>query len=241
MLCRALSKQGRCSRSQAERWIEAGRVRVNGRLVRDRAYWVDLGRDVLAVDEERVAPAQRVYLMLNKPRGLVTTATDEHQRSTVYECLQDVDCGWIAPVGRLDRASEGLLLFTNDTGWADRLLAPASHVEKTYHVQVDGPLDEAACRRLETGIRAADGTWLRAQAVRTLRQGARNSWLECVLDEGKNRQLRRLAESAGLRVLRLIRVAVGPLPLGDLAKGRWRWLSPAEKAALDRTPRAPLR
>ena len=232
-ICRALSKKGFCSRSQAEQLLAAGRVSVNGQVVREKDHWVDLKTDLIAVDRADVSPPAPVYLMLNKPRGLVTTRADEHERATVYDCFQGLNAGWVAPVGRLDKASEGLLFFTNDTPWADRVSSPATHLDKTYHVQVGGLVDEAACRRWEAGVRDASGERLSAKKAAVLRLGTRNCWLELILDEGKNRHIRRLMAAFGLEVLRLIRVAIGPVPLGTLPKGQWRHLSPEEKAAVD--------
>ncbi|RCK81384.1 MAG: Ribosomal large subunit pseudouridine synthase B [Candidatus Ozemobacter sibiricus] len=254
-LARALSKLGFCSRRQAEAVIATRTVTVNGQRERDPRRRLDLARDRIAVDGAPVQRPRFVYLMLNKPRGLVTTRADEKGRATVYDCLDDPDLPWVAPVGRLDRASEGLLLFTNDTGWAARLLDPASHVDKTYHVQIDRLADDALLARLRAGVpvsrpsdreaeistaatRRASGQtspeWLAVKRVSVLRSGGKHCWLEIVLDEGKNRHLRRLFEALGIAVLRLIRVAIGALPLGDLPKGAWRFLTPAECQMLAR-------
>jgi 23S rRNA pseudouridine2605 synthase len=165
--------------------------------------------------------------MLNKPRGLVTTAADEQGRDTVYRCFHGAELPHLAPVGRLDKASEGLLLFTNDTEWAARLTDPATHVDKTYHVQIDCVADDNLARRLETGL-IAEGDLLAAKRVRLLRQGTKTSWLEIVLDEGKNRHIRRLLTALNVQVLRLVRVAIGGLPLGNLPKGHFRALTPDE-------------
>jgi 23S rRNA pseudouridine2605 synthase len=170
--------------------------------------------------------------MLNKPRGVVTTASDEQGRPTVYSLLSR-EKQWLAPVGRLDKASEGLLLFTNDSEWAARISDPASHLDKTYHVQVATIRGESLCAQLVEGVRAGQDL-LRAKKARVLRTGERNTWLGIVLDEGKNRQIRRMFEHLGIEVLRLIRVAIGPLLLGDLAKGKTRTLDATEKIALDR-------
>jgi 23S rRNA pseudouridine2605 synthase len=163
---------------------------------------------------------------------VVTSASDEKGRETVYAYLPN-GLSWIAPVGRLDKASEGLLLLTNDSEWAARITAPESHLDKTYHVQMRAIASEALLERLRAGIRAEDGEVLRAKNVKVLRQGERNSWLEIVLDEGKNRQIRRMLEHCGVEVLRLVRVAIGPLALGDLQKGSTRKLTGEEKLALD--------
>ena len=154
-LARALSKLGYCSRTEAERLVLDGRVRVDGRPARNPSLRLDMGRARIAVDGEAVSAEQRVYLMVNKPRGMVTTRHDPEGRETVYACLDGLDLPFLAPVGRLDKASEGLLLMSNDTRWAQTILDPASGVEKTYHVQIDTVPDEAMLARLRAG--AVDG------------------------------------------------------------------------------------
>lgn len=236
-LARALSKLGFCSRSQAQTLVAEGRVRVDGAVRRDAELRVDPDRDRIEVDGMRVAAGERVYLALNKPRGVVTTASDERGRGTVYDCLDDPGLPFLSPVGRLDRASEGLLLFTNDTRWAARITDPAAHLDKTYHVQVDRLADEELLRRMAEGVAAGDD-FLAAKRAGLLRSGTRNSWLEVVLDEGRNRHIRRLLEALGVGVLRLVRVSIGPLALGDLPRGAHRRLAPEEVAALDAASRA---
>ncbi|MGY6246460.1 pseudouridine synthase [Bosea thiooxidans] len=228
-LARALSKLGYCSRTQAERLVREGRVTVDGRIVRHPDLRVDPRRVRLQVDGEAVSAARRIYLMLNKPRGLVTTASDPDGRKTVYSCLGGLDLPHLAPVGRLDMASEGLLLMSNDTRWAQRILDPASGVEKTYHVQVDRLADETFMRRLRQGA-VADGEVLTIKSAELLRQGERNAWVEMVIDEGRNRQIRRIVEAARAEVVRLVRVRIGGLDLGDLPKGAVRELRPEEMA-----------
>jgi 23S rRNA pseudouridine2605 synthase len=171
--------------------------------------------------------------MLNKPRGLVTTTCDERGRETVYRCLAAFDASlpWVCPVGRLDKASEGLLLFTNDTRWAARITDPDTHLDKTYHVQVNCLADDRLLERMLEGVTEA-GELLKAKAARLLRHGTRNSWIEIVLDEGKNRHIRRMLETLGVEVLRLVRVAIGPLELGELEKGAVRHLTEDERNAL---------
>ena len=230
-LARALSKMGFCSRSEAADLIRAGRVKLNGAVRRDAGTRVRLGRDRIEVDGRGVEAAQKVYWLLNKPRGVVTTAEDEQGRETVYELLPP-GTPWMGPVGRLDKSSEGLLLMTNDTEWAARVTAPESHVDKTYHVRIGAVADDSLLTRFEAGV--ADGEEiLRAKSAKLLRAGEKNCWLEIVLDEGKNRQIRRMLEACGAEVLRLIRVAIGPLQLGDLAKGQARRLTKAEIQSLD--------
>jgi 23S rRNA pseudouridine2605 synthase len=231
-LPRALSKLGFCSRTQAEALIAEGRVRVDGRVVRNVAARVDPGRARITVDGQPVVAERKVYLMLNKPRGLVTTRDDPQERATVYDCLEGLDLPFVAPVGRLDKASEGLLLMTNDTRWAQRVLDPASNVEKVYHVRIDRMPDEAMLERLEAGM-VLDGERLVARSARVLRAGARNAWLEVVLSEGRNRQIRRLLSAVGAEVLRLVRIDVGGVLLGDLPRGAVRHLTQGEKAMLD--------
>ena len=229
-LARALSKMGHCSRSQAAVLIRDGRVQLNGRVRRDPETPVDCDIDKISVGERQVAAREFVYIALNKPRGVVTTASDEKGRATVYDYL-DQDLPWVAPVGRLDKASEGLLLLTNDSEWAARILAPNSLVGKTYHVQIHSSDPQSVAKAVERGIESA-GEVLRVRRVSVLRQGRRNAWLEIVLDEGKNRHIRRMLEARGVDVLRLIRVAIGSLVLGTLAKGQTRKISLLEKNAL---------
>lgn len=231
-LARALSKLGFCSRTRGAELIRAGRVRLNGAPRRDPETPVRLGIDGIEVDGRNLAPAHRIYLLLNKPRGVVTTASDEKGRATVYDHLE-VKSTWVAPVGRLDQASEGLLLLTNDSEWAARLLAPETHLEKTYHVQIGAIASTALVESLARGVREGSG-FLRIKRANILRTGRRNSWLEVVLEEGKNRHIRRMLQGLGVAVLRLVRVGIGPLILGHLAKGQCRLLTTAEKLALDR-------
>ena len=232
-LARALSKLGFCSRAQAGLLIRAGRVHLNGVVRRDPETPVRLGEDRIDIDGKPIAAAKKIYLALNKPRGIVTTASDEKGRDTVYSLL-GVELPWVAPVGRLDKASEGLLLLTNDSEWAARITAPETHLDKTYHVQIGKIGDAALLETLKNGVRSKEGEMLRVKGASLLRQGERNSWLEIILDEGKNRHVRRMLETLGIVVLRLIRVAIGPLVLGALVKGAVRQLTAEEKLALDR-------
>ncbi|HAI59753.1 MAG TPA: pseudouridine synthase [Xanthomonadaceae bacterium] len=232
-VARVLSKAGLASRSQAAAWVREGRVSVSGRVVRDPEYPVRAGIDEVCVDGKAVTAEARVYLALNKPRGLVTSVSDEKGRDTVYRCFEAAGLPWIAPVGRLDQASEGLLLFTNDPAWAAHITDPATGPDKTYRVQVQGvPGDDALAAMVAGGDDG--GEWLSAKAVTLLKSGGKTAWLEITLDEGRNRQIRRLTKAAGFPVLRLVRVAIGPLALGGLAKGAWRPLTPDEVLALSR-------
>jgi 23S rRNA pseudouridine2605 synthase len=231
-LARALSKLGYCSRSAAVGLIHAGRATINGTVCRNPEKPVHLPEDLLSVDGKTIQSQARLYLMLNKPRGLVTSTSDEKGRDTVYSCL-GIDLPWLSPVGRLDKASEGLLLLTNDSSWAARVSAPETHLEKTYHVQVNTVPDQALTLQLVKGTGTRQGDFLRARSATVWRSAAKNAWLEIVLDEGKNRQIRRLLAEFGIEVLRLVRVAIGPLPLGDLAKGTYRPLTNLEKEMID--------
>jgi 23S rRNA pseudouridine2605 synthase len=236
-LARVLSKRGICSRTEAARWVAAGRVSIDGRTIRDPEHPTAVDATGLSVDGLPLAAVVPIHLMLNKPRGLVTTTVDEQGRDTVYRCFDGAGLGWIAPVGRLDKASEGLLLFSNDPQWAARITDPESGFDKTYHVQVDTIPDADAIQALVVGVDDA-GERLRAKTAQFLRSGDKHAWLEIVLDEGRNRQIRRLLAAFDLRVLRLVRVAIGPLLLGELPKGRWRLLTLAEAAALAAPVRA---
>ena len=235
-MARSLSKLGYCSRSQAAELIRAGRVRLNGRVRRDPEVPVRLERDRIGVDGNAVEPREKIYLMMNKPRGLVTTASDEKGRKTVYEVLGKAgeSLPWVAPVGRLDQASEGLLLLTNDSEWSSKVSAPETHVEKTYHVQIDNVVDENFTQALVNGVKSEGGGLFRALRARLLRSGKKNCWLDITLDEGKNRQIRRLLEMLEVQVLRLVRTSIGPLELGELKKGAVRTLTAKEKQAIDR-------
>ncbi len=226
-LARALSKLGVCSRSQAAAMVVAGRVDVNGHTERNPERPTDAKHERITVDGVDVRAATRTYIVLNKPRGIVVSADDERGRATVYGLLEGADLPWLGPVGRLDKASEGLLLLSNDTVWAARITDPAAKLEKTYHVQVAGIPDAATLVAMRTGVADA-GEKLAARSANLLRAGGKNAWLEVILDEGRNRHIRRLLAALGFEVLRLVRVAIGPLALGDLAKGDWRVLSEHE-------------
>lgn len=236
-LARALSKLGLCSRSRAFELIRSGQVRVNQKVRRNPEHPVRIEIDRIEVEDRPVEAASRVYLMMNKPRGVVTTASDEKGRSTVYAHLP-AGLGWVGPVGRLDKASEGLLLLSNDSEWAARILAPETHLTKTYHVQIKRDANELLLKSIRNGVKTAEGDLLGARDVSIVRRGKRNTWLEVVLDEGRNRHIRRMLEALHIEVLRLIRIAVGPLQLGALAKGQSRELTASEKQTLDRAMRA---
>jgi 23S rRNA pseudouridine2605 synthase len=231
-LARAMSKLGYCSRSRAFQLIGEGRVRLNGLVRRNPEYPVELERDCIEVDQQRIQSKQRIYLMLNKPRGIVTTASDEKGRNTVYDLL-DQGLGWVAPVGRLDKATEGLLLLTNDSEWAGAITDPDSHLDKIYHVQINAIADDLLLGRLRRGIHS-NSDFLAVKNAEILRTGQKTSWLKITLDEGKNRHIRRIFDELDIVVLRLVRVAIGPLPLGQLPKGKIRFLTQNEIHALTR-------
>jgi 23S rRNA pseudouridine2605 synthase len=232
-LARTLSKLGYCSRARAAQLIRAGKVNVNGGVRRDPEIPVRIGKDRIEIEGQPVAAAKKIYLVLNKPRGIVTTASDEKGRDTVYSLL-GADVPWVAPVGRIDKASEGLLLLTNDSEWAARVSAPETHLDKTYHVQIGTIADATLLEALKKAVRTKEGDTLRVKDASLLRHGERNSWVEIILDEGKNRHIRRMLETLGIEVLRLIRVAIGPLALGQLGKAAVRQLTAEEKLKLDR-------
>ncbi len=215
-----------CSRSVAAGWIAEGRVSIDGRVVRDPEH-PTTATAAIAIDGVPLQERTPIHLVLNKPRGLVTTASDENGRDTVYRCFDGGGLPWIAPVGRLDKASEGLLLFSNDPQWAARITDPETGPDKTYHVQVDAIPDAALLAALVEGV-DAEGNRLRAKSATLLRSGGKNAWLEIVLDEGRNRQIRRLLAAFDITVLRLVRVAIGNLELGDLPKSAWRPLTTDE-------------
>lgn len=234
-LARALSKLGYCSRSQASILIRAGRVGLNGGIARNPEAPVQMqnGRigGQIEVDGTAVARTPAIYLIMNKPRGVVTTTSDEKGRKTVYDLL-DASLPWVGPVGRLDKASEGLLLMTNDSEWAAKVTDPVSHLDKKYHVQVDCIADDSLLTKIIRGA-ASGREHLCAKAARIVRHGDRNSWLEITLDEGRTRQIRRLLEALKVHVLRLVRVSIGPIELDDLKKGATRQLTHEEKRLID--------
>jgi 23S rRNA pseudouridine2605 synthase len=230
-VARVISKLGLGSRTQAAQWVRDGRVQVNGRVIFDAEFPVRQGVDAILLAGMDAAPVARRVLMLNKPRGLVTTTQDERGRETVYRCFEGAALPWLAPIGRLDKASEGLLLFTNDPVWAAGVTDPEAGPPKTYHVQIDRLPEAALLEQLQHGV-VIEGERLSVASASALRAGNKNSWLEIVLHEGRNRQIRRLLSAFDVSVVRLVRVAIGALPLGELAKGQWRWLTEAEAASV---------
>ena len=226
-LARVLSKRGLCSRTQAIALIKQGHVCVEGKVIRDPEYPTSLGHSAVTIAGKPVEQQKSVYILLNKPRGIMVTREDEKNRETVYDLLDEKLQQWLFPVGRLDKASEGLLLMTNDTLWASGI-TDHSAIIKTYHVQIDQVLSAEMLDQLRCGVTLQDGSRLNVVRVNVLRQGEKNSWLEITLNEGRNRHIRRLCEHFDIHVLRLVRVAIGELPLGTLGKGEWRHLTDEE-------------
>jgi pseudouridine synthase len=227
---RVLSKAGLGSRVEARRWIRDGRVVVNGRVIRDPDHWIDMQRDRVRFDGKPLVARARVYLLLYKPTGYLTTYRDTAGRPTVYDLISGVGT-FVTPVGRLDLDTSGLLLMTNDTQFAERVTNPSSHVPKTYLVKASSLLSDDQLQRLRDGIELSDGPTKPAM-VKRVRDSARYTHFEIALTEGRNRQVRRMVEALGARVLKLVRVKVGPIAIGRLAIGSWRMLTRAEVDAL---------
>ena len=229
-LDRVLSKAGIGSRVDARGWITAGRVKVNGQVVRDPDHWVDLKRDRVRLDGKPLQARERVYVLLYKPTGYLTTYRDPKGRPTVYDLIADLGT-FVSPVGRLDLDTSGLLLLTNDNQLAERVTNPESHVPKTYLVKASQRLTDEQLQRLRHGVELADGP-TRPARVRRVRDSEKYTHLEITLTEGRNRQVRRMIETLDATVLKLVRVKIGPIPIGGLAIGKWRSLTPAEVRAL---------
>ena len=229
-LDRVLSKAGIGSRVDARGWITAGRVKVNGQVVRDPDHWVDLKRDRVRLDGKPLQARERVYVLLYKPTGYLTTYRDPKGRPTVYDLIADLGT-FVSPVGRLDLDTSGLLLMTNDNQLAERVTNPESHVPKTYLVKASQRLTDEQLQRLRHGVELADGP-TRPARVRRVRDSEKYTHLEITLTEGRNRQVRRMIEALDVTVLKLVRVKIGPIPIGGLAIGKWRSLTPAEVRAL---------
>jgi pseudouridine synthase len=233
-LDRAFSKAGFGSRTQARSWIETGKVRVNGKPVRNPDRWVDVSRDRITLDGKPLRAAARQYVLLYKPKGYITTRTDPQGRPTVYDLIRDVDV-WLSPVGRLDLGTTGLLILTNDTVFADRVAGPNHRVPKTYRVKTAHTLTDEQLERLRQCVALRDGP-TRPAVVSRLRDGPGYTYLEMTITEGRNRQVRRMVEAIGSKVRELVRTAIGPVGIQGLASGHWRPLTADEVAALGGTP-----
>jgi len=227
-----LSKAGIGSRTQARSWIHAGRVTVNGRVVENPDHWINFRRDRIAFDGKPLRVQERVYILLYKPTGYITTFRDPEGRPTVYDLIGDVDT-FVSPVGRLDQDTSGLLILTNDTQFAERLTNPEHKVRKTYLVKCAGVLSDEALEQLRRGVELKDGPTLPA-LVRRVRDSAKNTHIEIAITEGRNRQVRRMIEAAGSKTLKLVRTAIGPIQIGDLKIGAWRTMTPEEITAVSR-------
>jgi 23S rRNA pseudouridine2605 synthase len=226
---RVLSKAGVGSRTEARSWIHDGRVKVNGKVTRNPDEWVDLASDRVLFDGKPLEVRSRLYLLLYKPTGYLTTYKDPEGRPTVYDLIADVGT-FVSPVGRLDLDTSGLLLMTNDNQFAERVTNPSSHVPKTYLVKASTLLSDEQLQRLRDGIELSDGP-TRPAAVERLRDSVKYTHFEMTLTEGRNRQVRRMVEALGAKVLKLVRVKIGPIPIGTLPIGKWRLLTPGELAA----------
>ncbi len=232
-LDRVLSRFGLASRNTARQAILQGRLKVNGRIVRDPDLWVQPGQDVIHFDGNRLKQARRVYLLFYKPKGVITSHGDPRARKTIYDYL-DRRQPWVTSVGRLDQDSSGLLLLTNDTEFANHVTDPRSGIRKVYQVKLNGLIDDDTLRRLEGGVKMRRGDFARPESVRRLENRGKYSWLEIVLTEGKNREVRRMMEAAGFAVLKLVRTRIGPLSLEGLEVGTYRRLTDSERIALFR-------
>jgi pseudouridine synthase len=227
---RVLSKAGLGSRTEARSWIHAGRVTVNGRPTRNPDQWVDMERDRVRFDGKPLESRERVYVLLHKPTGYLTTYRDPQRRPTVYDLVADVGT-FVSPVGRLDLDTSGLLLMTNDNRLAERVTNPRSHVPKTYLVKAAPALTASQLQQLRDGVELADGP-TRPATVTPTRVTDEYSDVELVLTEGRNRQVRRMIEALGARVVELARIGIGDLTIGTLPPGRWRHLTRSEIAVL---------
>jgi pseudouridine synthase len=225
-----ISKAGLGSRTDARSWIGAGRVSVNGKVIRTPDHWVDLERDRVALDGRAISRQRSRYILLYKPAGYITSYGDPEKRPTVYDLIQDVE-QWVSPVGRLDLETSGLLILTNDNDFADRVMSPEHKVPKTYLVKTSTVLPDEALEALRHGVRLSDGPTQPA-TVKRVRDSASSTFLEITITEGRNRQVRRMIEAVESRVRKLVRIAIGPLRIGDLQIGKWRELTAAEVKSL---------
>ena len=227
---RVLSKAGLGSRTEARKWIASGRVKVNGKLIQTPDHWVDLVRDKVTLDNQPVKQADKIYLLLYKPTGYITTFKDPEGRPTVYDLIRDAG-RWVVPVGRLDQDTSGLLLLTSDTRFAERITNPDYKVPKTYLVKASTLLSDEQLQQLRDGVVLSDGPTQPAQ-VKRVRDSAKYTFLEITLHEGRNRQVRRMIEAIGSKTLKLVRIQIGGLRIGELPIGRYRELTRAEVASI---------
>jgi len=230
-LDRVLSRFGLASCTAARAAILAGRMKVNGRTVRDPEVWVSPERDTFLLDGRRLKPARKRYLLFYKPKGVITSHGDPAGRETIYKYLGQEN-KWVAPVGRLDKDTSGLLLLTNDTDFADFVTNPQSQVPKTYLVKTSSLLSNEVIAKLNAGVEMKRGDSAQPLSVRRREDRGKYTWLDVILTEGKNREVRRMMEAVGVKVLKLVRTHIGPLTLVGLEVGKWRELTPGEVAAL---------
>jgi pseudouridine synthase len=229
-LDRVLSKAGAGSRSEARKWIGAGRVSVNGKIIQTPDRWIDFGRDKIKLDGKLLQQARQRYILLYKPKGYLTTYRDPANRPTVYQLVEGLD-QFVGTVGRLDLDTSGLLLLTNDNALAEAITNPASHLPKTYLVKASNLLSDDQLVHLATGIELSDGP-TRPASVKRVRDSERYTFLEITITEGRNRQIRRMIEALDSKVLKLVRIGLGPLTLAGLTIGGWRELTASEVAQI---------
>jgi 23S rRNA pseudouridine2605 synthase len=223
---RVLSKAGLGSRTDARKWIGAGRVRVNGKLIQTPDHWVDIERDQVTLDDRPVRPGKKLYLLLHKPKGYITSYKDPQGRPTVYDLIRDAG-QFLGTVGRLDLDTSGLLLLTNDTQFAEQVTNPESKIPKTYLVKASTLLSKDQLEQLRNGVVLNDGP-TRPAKVKHVRDTAQCTFLEMTITEGRNRQVRRMLEAIGSKVLELVRTRIGAIEIGDLEIGKYRELTMAE-------------
>src|SRR5262245_56384141 len=236
---RVISKAGAGSRTDARSWIGAGKVRVNGKVIQNPDHWVEVDRDRVTLDGKPLRRAKLSYLLLYKPKGYLTTWRDPQGRPTVYELIDDAGI-WLSPVGRLDLDTSGLLLMTNDNDFAERLTNPDYKVPKTYQIKAATLLADGQLDHLRQGVELNDGP-TRPALVTRLRDSAKHTFLEMTITEGRNRQVRRMLEAVGSKVTKLVRIAIGPIRIGDLPIGKWRLLTKEELSRLGYQPRTAAR
>jgi pseudouridine synthase len=227
---RVISKAGLGSRTDARGWISAGKIRVNGKIVRNADQWVDMERDRVLFEGKPLRPTSKTYILLYKPKGFLTTWRDPQGRPTVYDLLKDAGV-WLSPVGRLDLDTSGLLLMTNDNDFAERVTNPDHHVPRSYQIKAATVIDDEQLERLRQGVELIDGP-TRSATVKRLRENARHTVLEMTISEGRNRQVRRMIEAVGSKVLKLVRTGIGPIRIGELPIGKWRTLTNEELCSL---------
>jgi pseudouridine synthase len=242
-LDRVLSRAGAASRTASREWIAKGRVKVNGKVIRNPDHWVENGKDTVHFDGRPVREQKKLYIALNKPAGVVTSRGDNRGRPTVYDLLKDLD-RWVFPVGRLDMDTSGLLILTNDTMFGDRLLDPDSKIPKTYYVKVAGSMAPEHYRALESGLDIGRGETTGPARTREIRRSEKNTFFELTITEGKNRQVRRMCEAIERPVRKLVRIRIGGYTLGELPVGQFVMLTAADlrkllDASLQKTKPSP--